>query len=487
MLSDATGIIEHVFDKMAAAELVDAMGGAGRAESRAVAQRLAAVARLYAIRKRQYVEAEFWHTDVYEAVAAEVSAAQNLSRWRAGSQVNTAVSLFERLPAVAAVFARGDIDYRMVRFALRRTANVDDGIIGELDAALARHITRWMRFSDKKLTDRLDMWVAKFDPAGVRVPPAAKDNRYLDVAPDALGMAFVGGVMNADDAAALDQRLEALAATVCANDPRSHNQLRADAGGALGRGEATLACQCGSEDCPAAVVRESAAQVVIHILAEQGTVDGTSDNPGYLSGFGVLPAEEVRAAAAKKTAKLKPVRTPAAEPEKGYRPSAPLKDYLRWRDLTCRFPGCDAPVESCDVDHTTPWPFGITHASGLKHYCRAHHLIKTFYSGPGGWRDEQRPDGTIVLTAPTGHVYTTEPHGGELFPALAVPTAAIPDSEAPRDPSEKTQKMPRRARSRDEDRRARIERERRQRVELNAETKRQREAWLAATYEPPPF
>ncbi|PWQ84303.1 HNH endonuclease, partial [Enterococcus faecium] len=78
---------------------------------------------------------------------------------------------------------------------------------------------------------------------------------------------------NADDAAALDQRLEALAATVCANDPRSHNPLRADAGGALGRGEATLACQCGSEDCPAAVVRESAAQVVIHILAEQGTVD----------------------------------------------------------------------------------------------------------------------------------------------------------------------------------------------------------------------
>ena len=47
---------------------------------------------------------------------------------------------------------------------------------------------------------------------------------------------------------------------------------------------------------------------------------------------------------------------------------------------------------------------------------RAHHLIKTFYAGPGGWTDQQMPDGTIVLTAPTGHTYTTEPHGASMFP-----------------------------------------------------------------------
>ncbi len=33
---------------------------------------------------------------------------------------------------------------------------------------------------------------------------------------------------------------------------------------------------------------------MIHVLAEQGTVDGTSDNPGYLRGFGIMPAESVR-------------------------------------------------------------------------------------------------------------------------------------------------------------------------------------------------
>jgi hypothetical protein len=47
--------------------------------------------------------------------------------------------------------------------------------------------------------------------------------------------------------------------------------------------------------------------------------------------------------------------------------------------------------------------------------------------------------------------------------------------------------MPRRKQTRDQDRRDRITAERAQRHELNAEQRRQRAAWLAATYEPPPF
>jgi hypothetical protein len=28
---------------------------------------------------------------------------------------------------------------------------------------------------------------------------------------------------------------------------------------------------------------------------------------------------------------------------------------------------------------------------------RCHHLLKTFYSGPNGWRDRQEADGTVTL------------------------------------------------------------------------------------------
>lgn len=51
-------------------------------------------------------------------------------------------------------------------------------------------------------------------------------------------------------------------------------------------------------------------------------------------------------------------------------------------------------------------------------YCREHHRLKTFHGGPGGWRDEQLPDGTIVWTSPTGRIYRTTPGGADLFPEI---------------------------------------------------------------------
>jgi hypothetical protein len=39
-----------------------------------------------------------------------------------------------------------------------------------------------------------------------------------------------------------------------------------------------------------------------------------------------------------------------APPEPRYRPSKKLADFVRCRDLTCRFPGCRAPATNCDVD-----------------------------------------------------------------------------------------------------------------------------------------
>ncbi|MFL6081636.1 MAG: hypothetical protein ACJ74F_00200 [Mycobacterium sp.] len=47
--------------------------------------------------------------------------------------------------------------------------------------------------------------------------------------------------------------------------------------------------------------------------------------------------------------------------------------------------------------------------------------------------------------------------------------------------------MPRGKQTRDQDRRNRINQERRERTELIAQEKRQRQDWLAANYQPPPF
>jgi hypothetical protein len=119
---------------------------------------------------------------------------------------------------------------------------------------------------------------------------------------------------------------------------------------------------------------------------------------------------------------------------------------------------------------------------------RCDHLLKTFCTGPGGWTDQQLPDGTIILTAPTGHTYVTQAHGAAMFPTLGQPTGALdiaPALDAP--DTDRSVMMPRRKQTRAQDRRDRINQERRQRTELIAEEERQRQAWLAANYEPPPF
>jgi hypothetical protein len=225
------------------------------------------------------------------------------------------------------------------------------------------------------------------------------------------------------------------------------------------------------------------------MLAEQATVEGSGDHPGYLPKFGIQPAESVRAQ--RKTAKLTPL-TPPGDAQPGYRPSVALSSFIRWRDLTCRWPGCDAPV--CDTDHTVPYPAGPTSHLNLKLYCRTHHLVKTFYCGPDGWSEQQLPDGTMVFTAPDGHRYITEPAGGRLFPALwlspEIPggtTVITTDTGPPA--GNRGLAMPTRKRTRDEDRRARIDRERRLRAEINTGRVRAYAARLAETAatEPPPF
>jgi hypothetical protein len=55
-----------------------------------------------------------------------------------------------------------------------------------------------------------------------------------------------------------------------------------------------------------------------------------------------------------------------APPEPRYRPSAALVQFVRCRDLTCRWSGCDTPAYHCDLDHTVPYTLGPTHASKVR-------------------------------------------------------------------------------------------------------------------------
>jgi hypothetical protein len=178
--------------------------------------------------------------------------------------------------------------------------------------------------------------------------------------------------------------------------------------------------------------------------------------PAVILGGAVLPGAVVGQNAIHATIK-RLVHPGQAPPEPRYRPSAALAEFVRCRDLTCRFPGCNRPATRADLDHTIPYPYGPTCASNLACLCREHHLLKTFWPG---WHSEQFPDGTLIWTDPDGLRHTTRPGSRLLFPDLCAPTAAVSDGKIPPPKHTGGPTMPRRRVTRAAARRQRIDGER---------------------------
>ncbi|MEH3139194.1 MAG: DUF222 domain-containing protein [Mycobacterium kyogaense] len=339
---------------------------------------------------------------------------------------------------------------------------------------------------------------------------------------DTAGITTVYGQLAASDAALLATRLAMLIASVCEFDPRTLDQKRADSIGAMAAGATALSCRCGRPDCAAAAVDDGrASSITITVIADQAALDAEPDP--QLHGEPPQPAYRPRAArnsappadaecvekattagqsdaadSAETTPPLEPTR-PAATGRRraalivgpgggivptpllaeliahgatvrfvgdtdclatnGYRPSAALDRFVRSRDLTCRFPGCDRPATHADIDHTVPYPIGATHPANTKCYCRQHHLLKTFWEG---WVERQTPDGRLHLTSPTGHDYTTAPLSALLFPSWNTRTGPPPATThtTQRPTPGRHLMMPTRSRSRTQNRAAYIRRER---------------------------
>jgi hypothetical protein len=334
-----------------------------------------------------------------------------------------------------------------------------------IDAAIAERATNWGRLSDHKLDQAIDVWIDKYDPDALRCTEAAARTRDFTIGDidDPAGVVSVWGRLRATHAAVLRRRVTDMVQGVCADDPRTMKERRADAVGALADGTDHLVCTCGSDTCPTAGEPQFP-NVIIRVLAEQCAVDAatapathdaatapathdaapTKPSAALILGGGVLPTPLLREVI-RGGAKVRPITLPGAEPESHYRPSAELAEFVRLRDLFCRFIGCDVPADRCDIDHTIPYPHGPTHASNLKCLCRTHHLGKTF----DGWHDVQHPDATVIWTSPGGHTYTTKPGSQLFYPTWNTTTADIPPPPAPiPTAADRGLKMPRRRQTR---------------------------------------
>ena len=114
-------------------------------------------------------ERDQWCLDNWDAVAASVAAAQNISLGVASHQLLVADALRQRLPRVAEVFAAGAISYRMVAAVVSRTRLIKDAdALAKVDTEIAAHISSWGSLSVEKTQREIDYWVDRYDPAAVR-------------------------------------------------------------------------------------------------------------------------------------------------------------------------------------------------------------------------------------------------------------------------------------------------------------------------------
>lgn len=486
-----------MFDDLVAADdagLVAAMDTATRAEATAAARRYAAIAELVSRHANGATDCARWACDDWDAIAAQVGAALNISHNLASVQMDQAMALRDRLPAVAALFAAGRLSLRLVTAIIWRTGLIKDpAVLRVVDATLANDALHYGPQSAPRTERAIDAVIDRYDPAAVRRSRNSARSREVVITSTGGGTADVSGTLFATDAAVLDQRLDDMAHQVCSQDPRTVAQRRADALGTLAAGGLALACQCQDGDCPSRRPDARTSAVVIHVVADAAALDARPDpyvhgkppplpidpdNPlrtlpgpdpepvgpwlpsGHILGGSIVPATQLGALviAGAKVVPLDHIND--AELRSGYRIPAAMARFVRCRDMTCRFPGCDQPAVHCDVDHAVAYPFGPTHPSNLRCLCRKHHLLKTFRSGPKGWRDRQQRDGTILWTDPTDHTWTTRPGSRLLFPTLCLPTAELPTRTTPPGSPGRTLMMPIRNRTRAQDRQARIDAER---------------------------
>ncbi len=344
----------------------------------------------------------------------------------------------------------------------RRTHLIEDPeALAAVDEDLAERVRRWGALTVTKTEQAIDAIVLDHDAGALRRSTAAGHTRDVQFGSptDEAGFTSMWARLYAHDGAVLQQRLDEMAHSVCADDPRTMAERRNDALAVLGTGK-KLACGCGDAACPAGEPGDATSNIVVNVVVNDSTVAAASaaetrkctPSTAFVMGGGIMPAALLAATLDRST--VREIRHPGdTPPEPRYVPSPTLANFVRCRDLTCRFPGCDKPAQYCDLDHTVAYPVGPTHPSNLKCLCRFHHLLKTFYNGVRGWRDRQLPDGTIIWTSPTGHTYTTHPGSLQLFPTLCEPTATLWTGEPPT-PDTSTDRgvmMPKRRHSRAQD------------------------------------
>ncbi len=372
--------------------------------------------------------------------ASEVAAALNVSQRTGRAMVEEARALADpSLAPLMDALREGQLDRRRARAVMEHAAVLPPGK-GTAFAAAAVELgcpqgDPARAPSPGAFARRLRRLAEDFHPEPLAARKAhATAFRRVDVEATKDGMCWITAHLPLEAGAAIDTRLEAVARSLQApGEIRGIGQLRADvfrdlllngtlpgwdAGadspdGVAGSSRATSrAAEPGAtRPAPAGSTSTGIAggvrmEVVVTVPAR--TLTGESEASAEILGYGALDAPAARLLAAEAatwtTMWVHPgTGVPLGVGRRRYTPPLAIRRFLGARDRTCRFPGCDKPAQSGEVDHTVPWQHGgATDTANLAVLCREHHRLKSL----GHWKLKQLDSGPSkeeIVDSPATH------------------------------------------------------------------------------------
>ncbi len=351
-------------------------------------------------------------------LVTELACALRISERAAENLVAESEALVHDLPATCDALRDGRIGYRHAQVLIDHTNTLPPAAVAVVEEAVLPRaemlpVTKLDRAA-RELRERLH-------PESIKERHATSvADRHVETCPAKDGMAWLNAYLPAPEVTGIANRLRDIAEQLKGEpgEERTRTQLMADAFTDLLLDGTTTAAPVGGGDpveekssrhidSPIGVGIRPRVLVTVPVL----TLLGKSEEPGTLEGYGPIDADTARRIAARAPSFTRIL----TQPETGavlsvgrdrYAVPKDLRTWLRVRDETCRFPGCNRSAARADVDHVTDWQYGGgTDYGNLVHLCRSHHRVKHHT----GWSSTSAGGGRVRWLAPSGHEYETHP------------------------------------------------------------------------------
>jgi hypothetical protein len=377
-------------------------------------------------------------------LVAEIACAVRMPEITVDRMLTVSEALMSRLPLTMDALRAGDISYRHAEIMVDQAKTLPDDIALELENAALSHA---QTLTPSKFRAKAVVIRERLDPESmVERVLRSSDDRRLDFVPADDGMAWLNLYTTAPEATSIFTAVRDYARGLQhPSDPRTLTQITADVytdalaaalSGEAGEYKAGSPGPREAGEVPARWHEFFAAQgatptkepvdrfgcafgrirPTVTVTVPAFTLLGITDESATLEGYGPIDAETARELAGQSNTWYRLLTDPSTGvpislDSTKYRPSKAMKRFLRYRDGTCRFPGCNRAAKHCDIDHTRAAEFGgPTECDNLSHLCRKHHRLKHQTT----WQVTQTGAGRLEWTSPGNRTYATEP--AVLFP-----------------------------------------------------------------------